>query len=490
MAAEATLCKSGHVTRCSPVGRGTCLVPGRLEGDRSPLLVLPGSRTSRTGEPPAAGTQMRCGRTTSPPGRRGPGLVPAPGRRQLVRADPGRAPARRRGRLGRSRPVSCAWPSACLRSHVGGCTPAASSNKDVKPAHILAHAATGEAWLTGFASRPACTRAPGARAAGRHGRPARQMPGNRRPDDRSRSRRSVRLRRHALQMLRSPPVHRHQPMAGSIATSPGRPDAAEEWVHDLPGPITAMVMKLSPRRLRPVSDRRGVAADLRRCLAAWEAHRRIDPFPLGAHDVSPATPPGKAYGRGAGDCRLLAPVGPGRSQRDAGTRARLWAAGIGKSAVVQNSTGRCRARPLRVGEVRPGQAGHPVSTLAKPSRASSPLLGRNEAELGTCARPSGRHWPHGQTHRASHSLSSRSSSARPARVRISRRRTRSTASNSVPAVSQRPRAAGHPLALFLDDLQWLDAATLDLLAHYSPTEVRHCWSSAPTGQRSQSLATR
>ena len=32
----------------------------------------------------------------------------------------------------------------------------------------------------------------------------------------------------------------------------------------------------------------------------------------------------------------------------------------------------------------------------------------------------------------------------------------------------------HPLALFLDDLQWLDAATLDLLEHLmTQTEVQH-----------------
>ena len=33
----------------------------------------------------------------------------------------------------------------------------------------------------------------------------------------------------------------------------------------------------------------------------------------------------------------------------------------------------------------------------------------------------------------------------------------------VPSIRQRIRTPEHPLALFLDDLQWLDAATLDLL---------------------------
>jgi hypothetical protein len=29
----------------------------------------------------------------------------------------------------------------------------------------------------------------------------------------------------------------------------------------------------------------GLEADLRRCLAEWEARGRIEPFPLGAHDA-------------------------------------------------------------------------------------------------------------------------------------------------------------------------------------------------------------
>ena len=42
----------------------------------------------------------------------------------------------------------------------------------------------------------------------------------------------------------------------------------------------------------------GVEADLRRCLAEWESHGRIDPFPLGAHDASDRLLiPERLYGR-------------------------------------------------------------------------------------------------------------------------------------------------------------------------------------------------
>ena len=30
----------------------------------------------------------------------------------------------------------------------------------------------------------------------------------------------------------------------------------------------------------------GLESDLRRCMAEWQTHGRIDPFPLGAHDSS------------------------------------------------------------------------------------------------------------------------------------------------------------------------------------------------------------
>jgi predicted ATPase len=44
----------------------------------------------------------------------------------------------------------------------------------------------------------------------------------------------------------------------------------------------------------------------------------------------------------------------------------------------------------------------------------------------------------------------------------------------VPAVPQHVRPAEHPLALFLDDLQWLDGASLELLEYLvTHSEVRH-----------------
>ena len=42
----------------------------------------------------------------------------------------------------------------------------------------------------------------------------------------------------------------------------------------------------------------GLTVDLRKCLAEWESHRGIEPFPLGASDVSDRlVAPERLYGR-------------------------------------------------------------------------------------------------------------------------------------------------------------------------------------------------
>src|SRR5258708_21019011 len=70
-------------------------------------------------------------------------------------------------------------------------------------------------------------------------------------------------------------------------------------VAGVPGPLSAIVMKLLAKTAEDrYQTAAGVEADLRRSLADWEAHRRIDPFLLGAYDVSDRLLiPEKLYGR-------------------------------------------------------------------------------------------------------------------------------------------------------------------------------------------------
>src|ERR1700694_534427 len=81
-----------------------------------------------------------------------------------------------------------------------------------------------------------------------------------------------------------------------IARQPVPPN---ERVAGVPGPLSAIVMKL----LAKIADERyqtaaGVEADLRHCLPEWESHYRIEPFSLGGCDISDRLLiPEKLYGR-------------------------------------------------------------------------------------------------------------------------------------------------------------------------------------------------
>src|SRR5262249_32806402 len=87
-----------------------------------------------------------------------------------------------------------------------------------------------------------------------------------------------------------------------------------EWVHchiarqpvpigerrfDVPAPVAAIVLKLLAKTAEErYQTAAGLESDLQRCLAAWEAQRRIDDFPLGEHDtLDRLLIPEKLYGR-------------------------------------------------------------------------------------------------------------------------------------------------------------------------------------------------
>ena len=81
----------------------------------------------------------------------------------------------------------------------------------------------------------------------------------------------------------------------------------------------------------------GVERDLRRCLAEWEAHGRIDAFPLGEHDMPDRLLiPEKLYGRAREIETLLGVLRPCR-QRAAG-RSWCWFPAIPASANPPSST--------------------------------------------------------------------------------------------------------------------------------------------------------
>src|SRR6476659_1605145 len=225
------------------------------------------------------------------------------GRTTLVLEDPGGTPLDRL--LGRPLDVShflrIAIPLAGALRHVHQ---RGLIHKDIKPANILADAASGGVWLTGFgiASRlPRERQAPA---------PPEVIAGTlayMAPEQTGRMNRSVDSRSdlYALgvtlyEMLTGQlPFAASDPMEWVHCHIARRPVPPDERRRDLPRATSAIVMKLiakTPEERYQTAT--GLESDLRRCLAGWEAQRRIDDFPLGEHDwPDRLLIPEKLYGR-------------------------------------------------------------------------------------------------------------------------------------------------------------------------------------------------
>jgi predicted ATPase len=257
-----------------------------------------------------------------------------------------------------------------------------------------------------------------------------------------------------------------------------------EWVHchvarqpvppserspGVPGSVSAIIMKLLAKTAEDrYQTAAGVDSDLRRCLAEWDIHGRIDKFSLAEHDTPDRLLiPEKLYGRTSETETLLTSF----DRVVAGNRPELVLvsgySGIGKSAVV-NELHKLLVPPRGLfasGKFDQYKRDIPYATLAQAFQSLlRPLLTKNEAELSK--------WrnalreavgPNGQLivdlvpelkliigeQPPAPELPPQDAQGR---FQLVFRRFIS--------VFARPE---HPLALFLDDLQWLDAATLDLM---------------------------
>jgi predicted ATPase len=405
-------------------------------------------------------------------------------RMTLVLADPGGAPLDRL--LGRPLDVSHFLRIAIpLAGALGHLHERGLIHKDIKPANILVDAASGGVWLTGFgiASRLARERqapTPPEVIAGTLAYMA--------PEQTGRMNRSVDSRSdlYALgvtfyEMLTGQlPFTAADPMEWVHCHIARQPMPPNERVADIPGPLSAIVMKL----LAKTAEERyqaaaGAEADLRRCLAEWESHGRIDPFQLGAHDVSDRLRiPEKLYGREREIDTLLASFD--RVVANSTTELVLVSgySGIGKSSVV-NELHRALVSPRGLfasGKFDQYKRDIPYATLSQAFQSLvRSLLTQREEELGRWREAlRGALGLNGQlivnlvpelelVIGKQPPVADLPSQDAQNRFQMVFRRFL--------AVFARPE---HPLALFLDDLQWLDAATLDLLERLvTHSEVRH-----------------
>ncbi|WP_321965272.1 AAA family ATPase [Paraburkholderia sp. J7] len=347
-------------------------------------------------------------------------------------------------------------------------------HKDLKPANLILEAETERVWLTGFgiASRLSRERQapdPPEFIAGTLAYMA--------PEQTGRMNRSIDSRSD----LYSLGIIFYEMLTGRLPFTASDP---MEWVHchiarqpvnpserlaSIPAAVSSIVMKLLSKT---VEERYQSAAcverDLRRCLSEWTALGRVVDFVPGQHDTPDRLMiPEKLYGRGSEVDTLLAAF----DRVVAGGRAELILvsgySGIGKSAVVNELQ-----KPLvsRRGLFASGKFDQykrdiPYATLAQAFRALIRLLlSKKEAEL--CEwRDALREAldPNAQLmvelvpelkHIIGEQLPVPELSEQDAHARFQMVFRRFI------GVFARPE---HPLALFLDDLQWLDAATLDLL---------------------------
>jgi PAS domain S-box-containing protein len=358
-------------------------------------------------------------------------------------------------------------------------------HKDIKPANILYDGASSGVWLTGFgiASRlPRERQAPA---------PPEVIAGTlayMAPEQTGRMNRSVDSRSdlYALgvtfyQMLTGTlPFTAADPMEWvhcHIARQPVPPD---ERVAGVPEPLSAMVMKL----LAKTGEERyqtaaGVEADLRRCLSEWESHGRIEPFWLGGCDVSDRLLiPEKLYGREREIDTLLASFDRVLANGTPELVLVSGYSGIGKSSVV-NELHKALVPShglFASGKFDEYQRDIPYATLGRAFQdLVRSLLTRSEDEL--CR------WRDSLSEALSTNGQLMVSLVPELEVVIGKQPPvpdlpPQEAQNRFQMVFRRFLGVfarkEHPLALFLDDLQWLDAATLGLLQHLvTRSEVRH-----------------
>ena len=406
------------------------------------------------------------------------------GRLILLLEDPGGELLERR--LGRKLEVAAfiriAIPLAVAvgRMHARGLI-----HKDLKPANILVDPACGGVWLTGFGIASRLPREHQAPA------PPEVIAGTlayMAPEQTGRMNRSIDSRSdlYALgvifyEMLTGTlPFTASEPMEWvhcHIARQPVPPD---ERVAGIAGPLSAIVMKLLAKTAEDrYQTAAGLTADLQRCLAVRDATGRIAPFVLGARDASDRLLiPERLYGRERETGTLLAAFDRVVANGAAELVLVSGYSGVGKSSVV-NELHRALVPPRGLfasGKFDQFKRDIPYATLAQAFQGLvRPLLGQSEAALGQW-REALREalGPNGQLMVTLVPELELVIGPQPPLLELppqdAQNRFRLVFRRFL-AVFARPE---HPLALFLDDLQWLDMATLDLLEHLvTHSEVRH-----------------
>ena len=237
----------------------------------------------------------------------------------------------------------------------------------------------------------------------------------------------------------------------------------------LPQALSDIVMKLLAKAAEErYQTATGLEADLRHSLLQWQARQRIDPFPLGSHDASAQLLiPEKLYGREAEIASLAAAF-----ERVAAAGAPELVlvsgySGIGKSALVGELHKALvpRRALYATGKFDQYQRDIPYATLTQALRALvRQLLAQDEDQLAQWrVRLQAALGGNGQLAVTLvpelELLIGKQPPVQELPQQDAHRRFQTVLMRFLGAFAQ----AAHPLVLFLDDLQWLDSATLELL---------------------------
>jgi PAS domain S-box-containing protein len=358
-------------------------------------------------------------------------------------------------------------------------------HKEVKPSNILLSEVNGDVRLTGFGI---ASRLPRERQAPE---PPELIAGTlayMAPEQTGRMNRSIDSRSDLYslgitfyQMLTgSLPFTASDPMEWIHCHIARRPTPPSESLKSIPSPVSAIIMKLLAKTAEErYQTAAGVESDLQRCLAEWRSRGRIDEFPVGEHD----TPdrwliPEKLYGRAREIDTLLASFDRVVASGTPELALVSGYSGIGKSSVVNElykvlvpSRGLFAS-----GKFDQYKRDIPYATLAQAFQSLvRPLLGKNEAELNV--------WRDALRQALGPNGLLIEDLVPELKLIIGEQPPvpdlpPQDAQNRFQLVFRRFISVfaqpEHPLALFLDDLQWLDAATLDLLEDLlTQPDVRH-----------------
>ena len=349
-------------------------------------------------------------------------------------------------------------------------------HKDIKPAHILVDPASGAVRLTGFGI---ASRLPRERPAPD---PPEEIAGTlayMSPEQTGRMNRSI----NARSDLYSVGVTLYRMLTGVLPFSASEP---MEWVHHhvarrplppaervcgLPLALSAIIMKCMAKTVEErYQTAASLAADLQRCRAEWEREGRIAPFAPGAHDTPDQLRiPEKLYGREQQVGSLLAAFERVLEQGRPELVLVSGYSGIGKSSVV-HELDRVLV-PTRglfaYGKFDQYQRDIPYATLGQAFQGLiRALLAKSDAELGS--------WrdalrdalgPNGALMVALVPELKLIIGEQPPPPELpsqdAQHRFQLVFRRLLGVFARRE----HPLVLLLDDLQWLDPATLDVLEH-------------------------